>query len=216
MRTVVYTLVIAVLLIGGCVSSGDSFSRAGYNFSGVDKIAIVAVEGVLDSEAAENQIADLFALEFLKRGYAPIERVQVEALLQEQQFQVSDLTTEFGAVQAGKILNTPAVLIINIPNFGEEISLTAKLVDVEDGSILWLGSGSGKTGRTLSTILGAAFGAGAGAAASREEDELFGGIVGGVAGGAVGYALSPQETDEARKIIKRMCRRIPSRLTTEW
>ncbi|MGD8786975.1 MAG: CsgG/HfaB family protein [Phycisphaerales bacterium] len=216
MRTVVCILVLSFLLIGGCAAPSDSFSRAGYNFSRIDKIAIVAVEGALQSEAAQNQIADFFALEFLKKGYAPIERAQVQALLEEQQFQASDLTNEVGAAQAGKILNAPAVLIINIPNFGEEISISAKLIDVEDGSILWLGNGSGKTGKTLGTILGAAIGAGIGAGASSEEDELFGGIVGGVVGGVAGYALSPQEADEARKIIKQMCRRIPSRLTTEW
>jgi hypothetical protein len=216
MRTVVYILVLSFLLIGGCASPGDSFSRAGYNFSRIDKIAIVAVEGAIQSEAAQNQIADFFALEFLKKGYAPIERAQVQALLEEQQFQASDLTTEIGAAQAGKILNAPAVLIINIPNFNEEISISAKLVDVEDGSILWLGNGSGKTGKTLGTILGAAIGAGLGAGASSEEDEVFGGIVGGVVGGVAGYALTPQEAEEARKIIKQMCRRIPSRLTTEW
>jgi len=209
-------LVMSVLLIGGCFSSGESFSRAGYNFSMIDKIAIVAVEGAMKSETAKNQIADLFAMEFLKKGYAPVERTQVKALLEEQQLQDSDLTTEAGAPEAGKILNVPAVLIVNIPHFGEEISMTAKLIDVEDGSILWLGSGSGKTGRFLSTIFGAAVGAGAGAAVSSEEDELFGGVVGGVLGGAAGYALSPQETKKARTIIRRMCRTLPSRLSTEW
>ncbi len=214
MRTVVYTLVLSFLLIGGCVSSGDSFSRAGYNFSRINNVVIVSVEGALQSEAAQNQIVHFFALEFVRRGYAPIERAQAQALLEEQQFQASDLNNEAGAAQAGKILNAPAVLIINIPNFSEEISITAKLVDVEDGSILWLGNGTGKISRSLISILGIELGSGAGV--SSEEDELFGGIVGGVGGGVTGYALSPQEADEARKIIRRMCRRIPSRLTTEW
>jgi len=208
MRIVVYMLVISVLLIGGCFSSGESSSRAGYNFSMIDKIAIVAVEGAMKSETAKNQIADLFAMEFLKKGYAPVERTQVKALLEEQQLQDSDLTTEAGAPEAGKILNVPAVLIVNIPHFGEEISMTAKLVDVQDGSILWLGRGSGKTGGFLG--FGSAWGAGA--AVSSEEDELFGGVVGGVAD----YALSPQETKKAKTIIRRMCRTLPSRLSTEW
>ena len=213
MRVVIYTLIIAFMLIGGCASSGEGFSRAGYNFSNIDKIAIVAVEGAIESESAKNQIADLFATEFLKKGFAPLERTQVKAKLEEQQLQSSELTTELGAAETGKILNVPAVLIINIPHFGEEISMTAKLIDIEDEcSILWIGSGSSKK----RGFLGSLWGAPAGASVSREENELLGGVVGGVLGGVTGNVLSPQETEKARRIIKRMCATLPSRLTTEW
>jgi len=216
MRVVIYMLIIAFMLIGGCASSGEGFSRAGYNFSNIDKIAIVAVEGAIESESAKNQIADLFATEFLKKGFAPLERTQVKAKLEEQQLQSSELTTEAGAAETGKILNVPAVLIINIPHFGEEISMTAKLVDIEDGSILWIGSGSSKTGRLLSTLSFGALGAPAGGSVSSEENELLGGAVSGVLVGVTGNFLSPQETEKAKRIIKRMCATLPSRLTTEW
>ena len=215
MRIVMYMLVIAVLLSGGCHSGrGESFSRVGYNFGMLDKIAIVAVEGAVKSETAKNQIADLFAMEFLKKGFAPVERTQVKALLEDQQIQAPDLITGADAAQVGKILNVPAVLIINIPHFGDEIFISAKMIDIEDGTILWLGSGSSKTGRLLSTI---SFGAlGSGASVGSEEDELFGGVTGGMLGGTASYALSPQETEKAQRIIRRMCRTLPSKLTTEW
>jgi hypothetical protein len=212
MKIVVYMLVIAILFAGGC-SSGrvESHSRAGYNFSTIDKVAIVAVEGTLRSEAAKNQIADLFAMELLKKGYAPKERAGVAALLREQGFQASELITEAGAAEAGKILNVPAVLVVNVPHFGDEIFISAKMVDIEDGSVLWLGSGSGKIG---------GFGSlwGAGAADSSEENALFGGIgiAGGVLGGAENLPLSPQEIERAQRIIRRMCSTLPSRLSTEW
>ena len=211
MKIVVHMLVIAILFAGGCFSGrGQSFSRVGYNFSTIDKVAIVAVEGTLRSEPAKNQIADLFAMELLKKGYAPKERANVAALLMEQGFQASELITEAGAAEAGKILNVPAVLIINVPHFGDEIFISAKMVDIEDGSILWLGSGSGKIG---------GFGSlwGAGASVSSEE-ELFGGIgiAGGVLGGAENLPLSPKEIERAQRIIRRMCSTLPSRLSTEW
>ncbi len=73
MKIVIHILILAVLLIGGCSSGrAESHSRAGYNFSMVDKVAIVAVEGAVKSESAKNQIADLFWMEFLKKGYAPL------------------------------------------------------------------------------------------------------------------------------------------------
>ena len=213
MKIVVNVLIIAVLFIGGCSSGrAESHSRAGYNFSMIDKVAIVAIEGAVKSEPAKNQIADLFAMEFLKKGYAPVEWAHVRALLEEQEFQASELTTEAGAAEAGKILNVPAVLIISIPHFGDEIAMTAKLVDIQHDSILWLGIGSGKTWGFLG--LGSLWGAGA--AVSSEENELFGGVASGMLGGVAGYALSPQETEQAQRIIKRMCRTLPSRLTTEW
>ena len=65
MKNVIYMLAIAVLLIGGCNSTQESSSRTGYDFSAVDKVAIVAVEGTVRSEAARDQIADFFAMELL-------------------------------------------------------------------------------------------------------------------------------------------------------
>jgi hypothetical protein len=208
----VYMLVIAILLIGGC-SSGESYVKAGYDFAGLDKIAIVDVQGDVAGEAAKNQIADFFGMELMKKGYTPVERAQVQSLLKEHEFQASDLTTDEGAARAGRILNVPVVLVVNIPNFGEEISMTAKMLDVEDGTVLWMGSGLGSTGRTLATIAGAAGGAVAGVAIAGGEtdDRTVGGIAGGVLGGVAGRALSPQKAQKAQEIIKKMCKSLPHR-----
>jgi hypothetical protein len=211
MKIVVHILVIAILFAGGCSSGrGQSFSRVGYNFNTVDKVAIVAVEGAVRSEPAKNQIADLFAMELLKKGYAPKERATVAALLREQGFQASELITEAGAAEAGKILNVPAVLIIDVPHFGDEI-FSARMVDIEDSSILWLGSGTGTSGGFLG--LGSLWGGGAGVSS---EEELFGGITGGMLGEAADLPLSPQEIERAQRVIRRMCSTLPSRLSTEW
>lgn len=208
----VYVLVIAILLIGGC-SSGESYVKAGYDFTRLDKIAIVDVQGDVAGEAAKNQIADFFVMELMKKGYTPVERAQVQSLLEEHEFQASDLTTDEGAARAGRILNVPVVLVVNIPNFGEEMSMTAKIIDVEDGSVLWMGSGLGSTGRTLATIFGAAGGAAAGVAVAGgdTDDRTIGGIAGGVLGGVAGRALSPQKAQKAQEMIKKMCKSLPYR-----
>jgi hypothetical protein len=208
----VYVLVIAILLIGGC-SSGESYVKAGYDFARLDKIAIADVQGDVSGEAAKNQIADFFVMELMKKGYTPIERAQVQSLLEEHEFQASDLTTDEGAARAGRILNVPVVLVVNIPNFGEEMSMTAKMIDVEDGSVLWAGSGMGSTGRTLATIAGAAGGAAAGVAVAGgdTDDRTIGGIAGGVLGGVAGQALSPQKAQKAQEMIKKMCKSLPYR-----
>ncbi len=204
-------LLAAVVIVGGC-ATGESFVRADYDFSKVDKVAVIDVLGDVHSEAAKNQIADFFTMELLKKGYTPVERAQVKSILKEHEFQSKGLTLQENAVRAGKILNVPTVLVANIPNFKEEISITAKMIDVEDGGILWIGSGSGRTARTLSTIAGAAVGAGAGAAVGGENHETVGAIAGGVLGGVAGQALTPQKANKAKEIIKKLCEKLPPRL----
>jgi surface antigen len=85
--------------------------------------------------------------------------------------------------------------------------MTARMVNLEDGSILWLGSGSGKSGAWLFTLGGAAAGAAAGSTVT--DDSSTGAIAGGVLGGALGQALSPQSAQKAQEIIQRMCKDLP-------
>lgn len=209
--TCLFLLTTSVVFFMGC-TSGESHFRAGYDFSQVEKVAVVDVFGAVHGEAAKNQIGDFFVMELLKKGYAPVERSQVQSLLNEQDFQASDITSSEGAAKVGKILNVPAVLIINIPNYDEEMSMTVKMVDVEDGSILWMGSGSGSTGRLLGTIVGGTAGAIAGGAIAGEGNEAVGAIAGGVLGGIAGQAMSPQEATKAQEIVKKLCKSLPHRM----
>jgi len=204
-----------VLITGGCASQkGESYARAGFNFSTLDKVAVLEVSGAVRGEAAKNQIADFFNMELVKRGYTPVVRSEVQALLKEQEFQASDITSDAGAAKAGEILNVPAVLLVNIPTYKEEMNMTAKIISVEDGGILWVGSASGSTGKTLSTIVGAAAGAAVGAVAAGGDtrDRVAGGVIGGVLGGVAGNALSPQQAEQVTKLIKKLCENMPPRV----
>jgi hypothetical protein len=198
------------VLLGGCTTTESSY-RKGYDFYQIDKVAVVDVLGPVGSEAAKNQIADFFVMELLKKGYSPIERSQVQVILNEQKFQSSDITSVEGVAKTGEILNVPVVLIINVPKFREEITISAKMVDVQDGSILWMGTGTGTTGKTLNTILGAAGGAILGGTVTGKEDRVIGAIGGGVAGGAAGALLSPQTEQKVRDIIGKICESLPAR-----
>ena len=213
MKIVLNILVIAVLLIGGCRTQRESSFRAGYDFSSVNTVAIVSVEGALPSEAAKDEIADFFAIELLERGYAPMGRAQVRASLAEQETEgeITDLTTPEGAVEAGLALDVPAVLTIKIPHFGDEISISATMIDVEDRSILWLATDTGRGGGGFSSIFRSKSG-------GRKDEGLLGPIMGDVMG-VTDEPLSPQDAERAQRIVKNMCRSLPSKqvqAATEW
>lgn len=210
MKKILILLVSFSLLLYSCQST-ESYSRSGFDFSSIDKVAVLDVQGKLKSEAAKNQIADFFTMELLKKGYSPIERSRVQAILKEQEFQASESTTSDEAVKMGEILNVPVVMMVSVPEFSENVTMTAKLVDVEDGSILWMGSGEGSTNKTLATIAGAAAGVAVGIGVTGEDDDVVGGVAGGVLGGVAGRMLTPQEAKMAQEIIKKMCKDLPQK-----
>jgi len=211
MKIMINLLLLSVIaVISGC-SSGEGSFRAGYDFGSIDKIAVVEVTGYFKQEGVRNQIANFVEMELLERGYAPVERSRIQSILDEQDFQASEITTADDAVKAGKILNVPVVLLVDIPEFGEDINITAKMLDVSDGSILWVGSGTGRTGKLLTTAIAATAGAIAGSAVDSDH-KTTGAVIGGVLGGAAGYSLSPQAAERVREVIGKMCDTLPSGL----
>ena len=170
----------------------------------MNKVAIVSVEGAVPSEAAKDEIADFFAIELLERGYAPMGRAQVRASLAQEQTEdeITDLTTPEGAVEAGMVLDVPAVLTIKIPHFGDEISISATMIDVEDRSILWLATDTGSGGGRFTMFRSKSD--------SSQNEGLLGPIMGDVVG-STNQPLSPQDAERAQRIVKHMCRSLPSK-----
>ena len=213
MKIFVYILSIAVLITSGCISRKSSF-RSSYDFNSVEKVAIVAIEGDVKSETAKDQIADFFAMELLDNGYSPIALAQVRQRLEEQELEPGDLTTIEAATEAGLILKVPVVLIVNIPRFDEELTMTAKMIDVEDGSIIWMGKGTGSTGRSSSGLLmGVITG---GNTSSSQENDLMTGPIAELFGGEAEPALTPEEEQRIQRIVRSICSSLPIRSTTNW
>ena len=65
-----------------------------------------------------------------------VERKQIETVVKEQQFQMSDLTDERTSVQVGKLLNADNVLIGSIGKLGTSMILTARILNVETGKVM--------------------------------------------------------------------------------
>jgi len=140
----VTTLLTIAVFVGGCTSGESYYVKAGFDFAKVDKIAVVDVRGDLKTDAPKGQIAGFFETELLKKGYSPVEWARVRELLKERKFQDSDLARPEGPAQAGQILNISTVLTVSVPNFSEEMNITAKMIEVETGSVLWMATGIGR------------------------------------------------------------------------
>ncbi len=212
MRSIMYVLAVAALLIGGCMRSRQSSSQIDYDFTGVDKVAIVSVEGAITSEVAKDQIADFFSMELLEKGYAPIDREQVRAQLHQQEAEVQDLSNIEKAVDVGLILDVPAVLAIRIPHFDEQTTITAKMISVEDGSTLWLASETGRGKKGVSQMFSFS-------RCSREEDSLLNNPLAGpptMSEGENMLPLTPEEAENAKDIIKSLCKTLPAQITPAW
>ncbi len=216
MRTVLAGVLLSMLAAAGCATTkADSQAAIGYDFGKIDKIAVVDVGGRVYNQAVKDKISDLFTMELMRKGYTFVERQRIKTLLKEQQFQASDLTTKEGAAKAGQILNVPALMVIDIPRYsGGKMDMTAKLIDVENGTILWIGNGTGNTNKGLSTLVGVAAGAALGAAVGGHDtgDRVIGGVIGGVAGGVAGNVLAPEEEDLVKKVIVKVVASLPSRI----
>jgi len=211
MKTIINVLAVAALLIGGCMRLRESSSQINYDFTGVDKVAIVSVEGAITSEVAKDQIADFFSMELLEKGYAPIDREQVRAQLQEQEAEVQDLSNIEKAVDVGLILDVPAVLAIRIPHFDEQMTITAKMIDVEGASTLWLASETGRGKKGVSKLFSFSRN-------NPENDPLLNPMAGPptMNTGENMLPLTPEEAENAKDIIKSMCRTLPAQITPAW
>lgn len=214
MRFRIVSLAVFLACVAVCVvgcTTGESYSVSSGALHSVNKVAVVRVDGALGSDVAKDQIADFFAMELIKKGYKPVERTQINAIITEQGMQHNALTSSKNVAEIGKILNVDAVVVVNISSWGEKIDMTAKILDAEDGSVLWIGSGSGGTNKTLGALIGAGIGAGAGVAAAGGDsgDKAAGAAIGGIAGGVVGHALSPSEAKAAKRVIKKMMETLP-------
>ncbi len=205
----------AVLMASGCASQdGESFVKPGYDFSTVTRVAVLPPEGMTYNAGVSNQIATYFEMELMRKGYNCVSRTEINRVVKEQELQASGITSSEGIATAGRIWNTPVVMIVNVPEFDEKISLTAKLVTVEGGDLLWVGEGSGGTGKTMSTIVGAVGGAVVGVllAGDDSSDQVAAGVAGGILGGVAGNAIAPSVEKKFKKIVRdEVCAGLPPR-----
>lgn len=212
-------LITLIALVAGCASvSGSGEYNRSYDFSTIERTAVVSVDGI-GGQAARDQVASMFNQAMLGRGYSPVERSQIKQVLSEQDFSRSDVTSASGAARAGEILNVDSVMLVNVPEFGDDMSMSAQMVDVQNGTILWSASGSARSGadmtRRAGQILGAIGGGiiGAEVGSNGGTGAIVGGVGGAVGGGIAGDALSKQRQEQTAVLVDQLTQSLPTRNT---
>jgi hypothetical protein len=100
------------------------------------ELAVLIVGGELDF-GNRRAIEDIFLQELLSKGYVLASRTDVDALVQEIGFQSSDLTAPEIA-RLGELLNVRALLLVSVPVTGQTSTMSARLVSVARGQVLWV------------------------------------------------------------------------------
>lgn len=214
LQTKLGALLAVFMLLAGCAStSGSGAHDASYDFAGIDRVAVVGIDVAGGSEASENQFGIMFNQVLLRKGYSPVERQQINEIIAEQEFQNSDMTRTSNAVELGRILNVDAVVVINVPRYGEHMEMSVQMMDTESAAVVWSASGAAKTGGGLTgsagSLLGGVTGAVAGSEAEGTAGAVVGAGVGSAAGGIAGKAMTPERQEQAAKLIDKLAESLP-------
>jgi len=127
-----------------------------------NKIAIFSEENKTDADARDISAFEAsIELEFMRMGFNVIDRANINKILAEHQFSQTGIMTVEGAIDAGKILGTNAIVVLKYSGrSGVVFSSQMKMVDVETAAILISASFSGgglSEGRGIMSVIGAAY-----------------------------------------------------------
>lgn len=169
-----------IISVAGCAtnSSTPPQPRAenvmAYNFDprSVEKLAVLVQETRRYNipKEVDRLIEDEFISVILDKGYSVASRSDIDTIAKELKFQRSGMT-ESDAARLGKVLNVPAVLLVNITDYAVErtknapftalllapkgtlffetrAAIGARLISVEKGEVLWLGKHGASTTST--------------------------------------------------------------------
>lgn len=206
-------LLLAAALLPACASTkGESYTKAGFDPNSITRTAVVDGNNPTYKIETRQTLVDTVQMEFLKRGWPVVERSNIQKALDEVKFQNGEITSPADRQKVGEILNVDALTFVNIGGTNEDMSVTIKMIDVESGELLWMGSGDSDLGQGMSTLTGALVGATVGAVAGNQMgSSAIGAGVGGIAGGAIGAGLTPSALENAKDLVKDICKDVPKR-----
>lgn len=151
---------ILILFLTGCAST-HSYTKPGVDFSNYEKIAIIKLDCSIN-QAVGQEVSDIVALEFIKKGYNVLERSQIKAVIDEEVLAMAGLTESnkkllqlsgVNAIVVGSVSRYdchPSIapifymgMLLGVMNTNTCFaSLSLKLLDCKTGEIIWTANGS--------------------------------------------------------------------------
>jgi curli biogenesis system outer membrane secretion channel CsgG len=137
----------------------ETFSDDNFRPEELAKLAVLAATDVRGQQIQSDRqrlVEDIFVQALLARGHVVVARSDIRSVLTEQQLAKSGLTDD-NAVAVGKLMNVPAVLVVQITECALETqrdpktrsqtqiaqaTVGARLINVETGGIWWQGTHS--------------------------------------------------------------------------
>jgi hypothetical protein len=158
--------IIFTIVLCGCRSTG--FVREDFIITDDTQIGVVAFDtpsGVDRNCGVE--VADTFGAQLMKNGFKIMDRGQIEKVLEEQQFEATDLFKEDrNALKVGNLVGVRYILTGVVTQYGMEqrrrikqgnikiythsfVSLSAKILDCQTGATMWTGADSKEAKKKL-------------------------------------------------------------------
>lgn len=166
-------LCLIVIFFLGCAQV-NVFKKPNTDFSGFNKIAILRFQS--DDFNSGQEVADALAISFMRKGYNVVERSQLKAILSETSLVDSGLAEAdrkalklagINAVCIGtltrydcrpdKLFMMVGIAPLVLPVNDCHVSLSAKMLDIKTGDVVWAINGSHSkkdTDMTAGKVLG--------------------------------------------------------------
>ena len=152
-KSLLMLVAIAVFLVS--CASNSIVVKPGYDFSKIKRIAVIEFRNSAYYPNSGVMVSQLFAKYMLKAGYNVVERDELDAILRERNLSLSNLLNPDHTKNYGKISGIDAIVTGSIPMvvpeqyfyeagnprfIAAQVGVTARMISVETGELLWVGS----------------------------------------------------------------------------
>jgi len=156
-KLIITVLFLSVLIIFACQTKNSDFIdnekdtetvESNETFSGEAAYVAISDFAILASDESlsflSTEIPNDLAGGFSKGGLVkPVERLELEKVIEELKLSMSGLTDDDYALQAGKILGAKYLLFGSLSKIGEQIKISCRLVETETSQIVYTESSRG-------------------------------------------------------------------------
>ena len=152
-RTAISLMLLAAVFFTSCASQSIVLKQ-GYDFKKIRKVAVVGFKDSAYYPNSGTMVSQLFAKYLLKAGYNIVERDELDTIMREHNLAQTglmdpDQITIFKLSGIDAIVTGSIPMVVPEQNFYDagnprfiaaQVGVTARMIDVTTGEVLWIGS----------------------------------------------------------------------------